>query len=58
MKAFASFEEYKTALANTPSQRVREELLAEADACSFSAWQMAVRGPGRSLGVTAPAGGG
>ena len=40
MKAFASFEEYKTALANTPSQRVREELLAEADACGFSAWQM------------------
>ena len=41
MKAFASFEEYKTAIANTPSQRVREELLAEADACGFSAWQMA-----------------
>lgn len=41
MKTAPSFEEYKAALANTPSQRVREALLAEAAACGFTAWQMA-----------------
>lgn len=36
-----TFDEYKDALENAPSQRVREALLAEADTRGFTAWQMA-----------------
>lgn len=37
-----SFEDYKAALQDTPSERIREELLAEADRGGrFSPWQMA-----------------
>lgn len=36
-----TFEDYKTALQNQPSPLIREKLLAEADDCGFTAWQMA-----------------
>lgn len=36
-----TFEDYKTALANQPSQHMQEKLLAEAEANGFSYWQMA-----------------
>lgn len=41
MNQAKTFDEYKAALENMPSQHVREELLAEADTCGFTAWQMA-----------------
>ena len=37
-----SFEDYKATLQDTPSERIQEELLAEADRGGrFSPWQMA-----------------
>lgn len=41
MKKIPTFEEYKAALLDAPSQRIRERLLEEADTCGFTAWQMA-----------------
>lgn len=41
MKDLETFEDYKAALWDTPNQRAREKLLAEADARGFPAWQMA-----------------
>ncbi len=41
MNQAKTFDEYKAALENMPSQHIREELLAEADTCGFTAWQMA-----------------
>lgn len=36
-----TFEDYKRTLLDTPSEHIREKLLAEADASGFTAWQMA-----------------
>ncbi len=41
MKSPKTFEDYKSVLSETPSQRIREKLLSEADECGFTAWQMA-----------------
>lgn len=41
MKNPKTFEDYKLILSDTPSQRIREKLLAEADERGFTAWQMA-----------------
>ncbi len=36
-----TFEDYKNAISNAPSERIREKLLAEADERGFTAWQLA-----------------
>ena len=41
MKKIPTFEEYKAALLDAPSQRIQERLLEEADTCGFTALQMA-----------------
>lgn len=36
-----TFEDYKTALQNQPSPRIREKLLTEADDCGLTAGELA-----------------
>ncbi|MCI9368625.1 MAG: hypothetical protein HFF19_10175 [Oscillospiraceae bacterium] len=41
MNGHFTFEEYKSVLANTRSERIRERLLAQAEADGFDAWELA-----------------